>query len=124
MSIDMIILLFLLALIPAFIASNKGRSFILWYIYGVALLIVAIPHSLIISKTQIQKDKELSASGYTECPFCKEPVKVGAIVCPHCRRELPVHPDPAMTNKIKCPTCGFMSPDSEKLCPRCHNLLH
>lgn len=51
MSIDMIIVLFLLALIPAFIASNKGRSFLLWYIYGVCLLIIAIPHSLIISKT-------------------------------------------------------------------------
>ncbi len=21
------------------------------------------------------------------CPFCKEPVKAGAIICPHCRKE-------------------------------------
>lgn len=124
MTIDMILILLGLALIPAFIASNKGRSFVLWYIYGVCLLIIAIPHSLIISKTNEQKEKELKNAGYIECPYCKEPVKSGAVVCPHCRRELP-QPDPKTAeNMIKCPTCGMIVEKGTEQCPRCHNLIH
>ena len=123
MSIDMIIVLFLLALIPAFIASNKGRSFLLWYIYGVCLLIIAIPHSLIISKTNEQKEKELTAAGYIECPFCKEPVKDDAVVCPHFRRDLPKH-EIDTSNLIKCPTCGMLVEKGTTKCPRCNNLIH
>lgn len=90
MSGEMFVVLFAVALIPAFIAKSKGRNFALWYIYGLALFIVALIHSLIIPKSAEQKQTELKEQGYTECPFCKEPVKVGAVVCPHCRRDLPV----------------------------------
>jgi len=123
MTIDMVLILLGLALIPAFIASSKGRSFVLWYIYGVCLLIVAIPHSIIISKTAEQKDKELKSAGYVECPYCKEPVKAGAVVCLHCRRELP-QPDPqAVEDLVKCRTCGMMVKKGAKYCPRCGNLI-
>jgi hypothetical protein len=40
----------LLALIPANIAKNKGRSFAAWYIFGFMIWIVALPASLIIKK--------------------------------------------------------------------------
>ena len=124
MTIDMVLVLLVLALIPAFIASNKGRSFALWYIYGVCLLIVAIPHSIIISKTTEQKDKELKSAGYVECPYCKEPVKAGAVVCSHCRRELP-QPDPqAVEDLVKCRTCGMTVKKGAKYCPRCGNLIY
>ena len=123
MTIDMVLILLVLALIPAFIARSKGRSFALWYIYGVCLLIVAIPHSIIISKTTEQKDKELKSAGYVECLYCKEPVKAGAVVCPHCRRELP-QPDPqAVEDLVKCRTCGMMVKKGAKYCPRCGNLI-
>lgn len=126
MTIDMVLILLGLALIPAFIASSKGRSFVLWYIYGVCLLIVAIPHSIIISKTAEQKDKELKSAGYVECSYCKEPVKAGAVVCPHCRRELP-QPDPQavedVEDLVKCRTCGMMVKKGAKYCPRCGNLI-
>ena len=39
-----------LGLIPAAIASSKGRSFGLWYLYGVALFIVALIHSLVLQR--------------------------------------------------------------------------
>ncbi|WP_444310774.1 zinc ribbon domain-containing protein [Megasphaera sp.] len=123
MTIDMVLILLGLALIPAFIASSKGRSFALWYIYGVCLLIVAIPHSIIISKTTEQKDRELKSAGYVKCPYCKEPVKAGAVVCPHCRRELPP-PDPhAVEDLVKCRTCGMTVKKDAKYCPRCGNLI-
>lgn len=46
------ILLFsaLLGLIPALVASRKGGSFPLWWLYGFLLLIVALPHSLLMKE--------------------------------------------------------------------------
>jgi Short C-terminal domain len=32
----------------------------------------------------------LSPKNTRECPWCREPVRVGAGVCPHCQREIPV----------------------------------
>ena len=46
----------LLALIPASIASKKGRSFGLWWLYGWALWIVAIIH---VSMIDDKKDEPL-----------------------------------------------------------------
>ena len=84
--LDSIYWLFLLALIPAFIAKNKGRNFTTWYIYGVLIFIVALIHSLLIS-SKSEREQKLE-NGYFECPFCKELVRKGATVCPHCRRDI------------------------------------
>lgn len=73
---------FLLALvigfIPAMIAKKKGRSFLGWYIYGVLLFIIALPHSLIM------KSKYL-------CPYCKSNIDPEATVCPKCARDIIVN---------------------------------
>ncbi|MDB5441019.1 MAG: putative phage-like rane protein [Caulobacteraceae bacterium] len=50
-----------LGLIPAIIAENKGRNFLLWYIYGAALFILAFVHS-----TELKP----FAGGSAECPHC------------------------------------------------------
>ena len=39
----------LLGLIPASIASNKGRSFGTWWFYGTMLFVIALIHALVIS---------------------------------------------------------------------------
>jgi ABC-type multidrug transport system fused ATPase/permease subunit len=39
----------LIGLIPAYIAHQKGRSFVLWWQYGALLFIVALPHALMMS---------------------------------------------------------------------------
>lgn len=44
-----ILILMLIGLIPAFIAKNKGRYFIKWWIYGTYLFLIALIHSLVIS---------------------------------------------------------------------------
>jgi len=38
-----------LALIPARIAQKKGRSFLLWWLYGLPVFLIALIHSLIMS---------------------------------------------------------------------------
>lgn len=85
---NLLIISAFLGLIPAFIAQSKGRPFLLWYIYGVLLFLVALIHSIVISKSDEQKNDELKSQGYKECPYCKELVKPGATVCPHCQRDI------------------------------------
>ena len=82
----LIIVALILAFIPAFIASYKGRSFTLWYFYGFMLFLVALIHSICISTSE----KALCERGeLKKCPFCAEYVKKEAKVCKHCGKELP-----------------------------------
>lgn len=76
----------ILGLIPAFIAKSKGRSFPLWYIYGVAIFIVALIHSIVIKKN----DTAFVDEGMLKCPYCAEFVKKEAKVCRYCNRELSI----------------------------------
>jgi predicted amidophosphoribosyltransferase len=70
------VLLALIALIPAKIAAKKGHSFWLWYAFAIAFWIVALPAALIVKDTR------------PTCPYCAEPVRAEASVCPHCHREM------------------------------------
>jgi lauroyl/myristoyl acyltransferase len=45
---EMLIGAALLGLIPAAIAHSKGQNFAMWWIYGAAIFIVALPHALFI----------------------------------------------------------------------------
>lgn len=69
------IILFALAIIPAKIAENKGRSFWLWYVYGWLLFIVALIHAIVMKSNYI-------------CPHCRSNVDKNATVCPHCARDI------------------------------------
>lgn len=83
-------ILLIIALIPAMIAHSKGYSFGKWYAYGALLWFIATPHALLLHKTVEKETEDLIAKGYRECPFCREPVKQNATICPHCRQNLPI----------------------------------
>ncbi len=69
------ILALFIGFIPAMIAKNKGKNFLAWYIYGVLLFIIALPHALIMK------------SNY-QCPHCKSNIDPTATVCPKCARDI------------------------------------
>lgn len=85
----------LIGLIPAFIAHNKGRNFVLWWLYGAAIWIVAFPHSLMLKKDPKAADKQARDEGLRQCPSCAEFVRAEARVCRFCQRDLPTPAAPA-----------------------------
>jgi hypothetical protein len=84
---EFLILAILIGLLPAFIASAKGRNFVLWWLYGAALFIVALPHALIMKSNS--EEMAVSSGESRKCPFCAEIIKSEAIVCRYCGRDLP-----------------------------------
>ena len=74
---EFLVLAAFLGLITGFIAQAKGHSFALWWFFGMAMFIVALPCSFFL------KDK----SG-RKCPACAEYVSAEAKICKHCRSEL------------------------------------
>lgn len=83
----------LIGLIPAFIAKNKGRNFALWWLYGSLLFIFALIHSLVMKSNQEVLEQEALRSGrMRECPHCVELIKREANVCRYCGRDVPPLP--------------------------------
>ena len=64
----------LFGLIPGVIANSKGHSFLLWWLFGAAMLIIALPCSIFLKNISGKK-----------CPQCAEYVETEAIICKHCQ---------------------------------------
>ena len=75
----MTIISFGMALLPAFMASQKGRRFVVWWVYGALLFPVAIIHALFIGAS--------FKRGTKNCGYCRMAVSVNATHCPRCGYE-------------------------------------
>jgi ribosomal protein L37AE/L43A len=79
-----------LALIPAYVARSKGRSFGGFWLYGFILWPVAIIHAVIMKAERGSEHAEQwqNVNAYRQCPFCAETIRREAIVCKHCGRDI------------------------------------
>lgn len=74
---EALIILAVLAAIPAKIAQDKGRSPVLWFVYGFFLFLIALIHSLFLKPNS-------SALGYKKCLYCYEAIPEMASKCKYC----------------------------------------
>jgi hypothetical protein len=78
-----------MGIIPGSIAFHKGRDFFLWWLYGIVLFIVALPHALLVGHEKKSLEAKQLSNGMRKCPSCAEIVKKEAVVCRFCQRDLP-----------------------------------
>lgn len=62
------------------VGQRKHRPGVLYGLFGPAGVLVLLATAA---------NREAT---HRECPHCREPVKVGAAVCPHCQREIDGEP--------------------------------
>lgn len=88
-----------MAIIPAMIASKKGRNGFAWFLYGIIFWPIAIVHAILVSDLA-QQERERKARLYEaastkSCPRCAESIKFEAKVCRFCGYEYPGHDEAA-----------------------------
>ncbi len=86
---ELILLAGVLGVIPAMIAQKKGYAAGLWWLYGAALFVIALPHALLLEPKREVQDRCAENSGRRKCPFCAEMIMAEARLCRFCNRELP-----------------------------------
>jgi hypothetical protein len=72
-------------LICGVIANNKGENFLVWFVFGALLFIVALPMVLLLKPATIETTP---GAANKHCPHCRSIIPTPATVCRYCTRSL------------------------------------
>lgn len=120
---EYLVIAMLIGLIPAYIAKQKGRSFGLWWFYGAAIFIIALPHAIIMKPDNEEMEKQQLESGMKKCPFCAEFIKAEAMKCKHCGETLTLTEEEKRINELKQKGYNLLTgKDGEAFCMACQKI--
>jgi hypothetical protein len=71
----------LLGVITGAIAQKKGESFLLWWLFGTLLFVVALPMVLLMDAKGGRRNQ-----GVKKCPYCTTEMNLKEMECPSCGR--------------------------------------
>lgn len=84
-----LVYLFIAGGLTAKFASKKGRSYPLWFIYGLLLFPLSMIHSMMIRRDEFAiGEKQIKQGTMKRCPYCKEPIRLAATICRYCNQPL------------------------------------
>jgi len=137
---EILVIVLIIGSIPGAIAQSKGRSFVGWWLYGAALFIIALPHSLLLRRRDqpqapipvvitegLVARPVRSVSDPTPrpmpvttktCPMCAESVQAAARICRFCRYDFGEPAPPTVTGQVVRPRLQ-RTPYGMKACPSC-----
>lgn len=77
-----------MAVVVAIVASSKGYSAFLWFLYGFVVWPIALVHILVLPKSTHKLEEEKVREGRIRCPSCSEWIFSTATSCPHCSKKI------------------------------------
>lgn len=79
-SMEILLIAAILGVLPGAIASRKGHSFVVWWLFGAAIFIVALPWSFLLKSTEGAQ----LGTRMRKCPDCAEMIPAEALLCRYC----------------------------------------
>jgi predicted RNA-binding Zn-ribbon protein involved in translation (DUF1610 family) len=125
------LIFFIIYLIPAILvgayAASKGRSGIGFFFISILFSwLLALIIAIVVEPRHADTETGPMPGEHRKCPYCAEFVKTDAIICKHCRSELPAVPQEIIEANAKgrCSNCRTTVLLSAYECPQCGTKIH
>lgn len=103
------------SIVAGVIATSKNRSGFGYFCLSIVLSpLVGIILAAALPKISLADVAE-QAKTHVPCPYCKEPIILGALKCKHCGSML----EGAPPGQRACPGCGKYADTKAPWCPSC-----